>query len=392
MAWIKKRGNTWFACWLDVAGKEVRKSTRVHVKPEARDVGMTARDLKKLAERTAESMEGAAKGGLTVELAVASVRAAATGGEFQGVTVGEYAKKWLASRSGEKSFGNMKAGVAALWRHVPTAKDVPLGRFTRAMGEDFVRRGLEECRGGTVSRWLGVLVTMFNRAVNERAIERNPLHGVRVPSAETRPNEREPFSRRELQVLLEKTPGEWPDMVAVCLLLGGLRIGECARLKWEHVDFDANLVAIRTRKTNRGMTKPMILPLKRILQRRREAGEKWSEYVFPFAKMRVDQCGGDSSKLSQDFSALVKKLGIKSTLRPEENAPKNAREWNPKTFHSLRTTATTFLLDVGCPAELVRHIVGHDDAEIERRHYYRPTEETQQNYIKKIGELLGLDG
>lgn len=390
MAWLKKRGNTWFACWVDVAGKEVRKSTRVHVKPEARDVGMTARDLKKLAERTAESMEGSAKGGLTVELAVASVRAAATGGEFQGVTVGEYAAKWLASRSGEKSFGNMKAGLAALWRHVPAAKEVPLGRFTRAMGEDFVRRGLEECRGGTVSRWLGVLITMFNRAVNERAIERNPLHGVRVPSSDTRPNEREPFTRRELKILLEKTPGEWPDMVAVCLLLGGLRISECARLKWEHVDFEANLVVIRTRKTNRGMTKPMILPLKRIFQRRREAGEKWSEYVFPFAKMRVDQCGGSSSKLSHDFSALVKQLGIKSTLRPEEHAPQKAKEWNPKTFHSLRTTATTFLLDVGCPAELVRHIVGHDDAEIERRHYYRPTEETQQNYIKKIGELLGL--
>jgi intergrase/recombinase len=58
----------------------------------------------------------------------------------------------------------------------------------------------------------------------------------------------------------------------------------------------------------------------------------------------------------------------------------------------LRTTATTFLLDVGCPPELVRYIVGHDDADVERRHYYRPTGETQQNYIKKLGELLGLDG
>lgn len=390
MAWLKKRGNTWFGCWLDVAGKEVRKSTRVHVKPEARDVGMTAKDLKKLAERAAESMEGAAKGGLTVELAVASVRAAATGGEFQGVTVGEYAEKWLASRRGEKSFGNMKAGVAALWRHVPGAKDVPLGRFTRAMGEDFVRRGLEECRGGTVKRWLETLVTMFNRAVNERAIEVNPLRGVRVPSAEMQPNEREPFTRAELQLLLEKSSGEWPDLVAVCLLLGGARLGECARLKWDHVDFEANLVVIRTRKTNRGMTKPIILPLKRILERRRAAVEKWSEYVFPFAKMRVDQAGGNSSKLSLDFSALVKELGIKSSIRPEENVPKKAKKWNPKTFHSLRTTATTFLLDVGCPAELVRHIVGHDDAEIERRHYYRPTDETQQNYIKKIGEFLGL--
>ena len=392
MAWLKQRGNTWFACWLDVTGKEVRKSTRIHVKPEARDVGMTARDLKKLAERTAESMEGATKKGLTVELAVASVRAAATGGEFQGVTVGEYAEKWLATKRALKSYSNFKAGIEALWRHVPEAKKVALSSFSRAMGEDFVKRGLEECRGGTVNHWLGTLSNMFNRAVSERALERNPLQGVRVPSAVKRPNEREIFTADELQILLTKASGEWPDMVAVCLLLGGARLSEIAGLKWVHCDFSANIVVIRTRKTNRGMTKPMILPLKKILERRREAGEKWSEYVFPFAKMRIDQAGGKTSKLSLDFSQLVKELGIKSSLRPEENIPERARQWNPKTFHSLRTTATTFLLDVGCPPELVRYIVGHDDADIERRHYYRPTGETQKNYIKKIGDLLGLDG
>ena len=61
-----------------------------------------------------------------------------------------------------------------------------------------------------------------------------------------------------------------------------------------------------------------------------------------------------------------------------------------KTFHSLRTTATTFLLDLGTPAELVRYIVGHDDKEIERRHYYKPSTEASGAAIAAMARALGI--
>lgn len=61
-----------------------------------------------------------------------------------------------------------------------------------------------------------------------------------------------------------------------------------------------------------------------------------------------------------------------------------------KTFHSLRSTATTFLLDLGTPAEMVRFIVGHDDPEIERRHYLKPSAEMVSKYMGVLAEKLGL--
>lgn len=391
MAWLKKRGNVWFACWLTSEGKEVRKSTRVHVKPEARDGAMNARELKKLAERVADGMEASSKEGLTVELAVAAVRAAAVGADVRGETVGEFAKRWMASRRHTRDQNNMKTAVESLFRLQKGVEELPLHKFTTAMAEDFMRACLDEVSGGTTSRRLGALVTMFNRAVKERLIDVNPVSGVRPPKwSLNEANEREPFTREELQLLLEKAPGEWPDMVAVCLLLGGQRLGDLAQLKWAAVDFERGLVTLSTRKTNRGMTKPLILPLRKILERRRTVGGGWSEFVFPYAQIRYAQAKDKTTKLSIEFGNIVKELGIAETVKKEKRAGK-VRGFNPKTFHSLRTTATTFLLDVGCPAELVRHIVGHDSPEIERAHYYKPQSEVQQNYMTKLAEILGLE-
>ena len=391
MAWLKKRGNVWFACWIGADGKEVRKSTRVHVRPEARDGGMTAKELKKLAERVAEGMEGSALGGLSLDLALQAVRAAATGMAVKVVTLGEFGSKFLESRKDQKSYNNSKTAVESLLRVMPDCGSLPLAKFTSAMAEDYVGRALDEVSGATVDRRLNVLSAMFNRAVREKLIEENPFRGCRVPKwALNESREREPFEAEEIQRILTELPGEWPDMVAVCLLLGGLRLSDVATLRWERVDFEHGLVQVTDKKNNKPRRKPLIKPLRAILERRLAAGGDWSPFVFPYAQIRYAEAGDKSSKLSIEFSKLLMENGISRATAKDERRAGKARAFNPKTFHSLRTTSTTFLLDVGCPPELVRHIVGHDDPAIERAHYYKPTSETQQNYMKKLSELLGL--
>ncbi len=391
MAWLIKRGNTWTACWLGVDGKEKRKSTRVHVKPEGRDKGMTAKQLRALAERVAEGMEGTDKGGVSLELALAAVRAVAVGSEAAGVTVGAFGEKFLRERRAQKSYNNSKTAVESLWRLMPGCKDLPMGRFTAAMAEDYVRACLDEVGGSTVDRRLEVLGAMFNRAVRERVIEVNPWRGIRAPKwALNEAREREPFTREELQRILTELPGEWPDMVAVCMLLGGARLSDVATLKWGAVDWENGLVKITAQKTNKGQRKPLIKPLRAILERRRAEGEGWSEYVFPYAQVRYAEAGDKSSKLSIEFGKLLQERGIVKPAAVDERKAGRARRFQSKTFHSLRTTATTFLLDVGCPAELVRHIVGHDDPAIERAHYYKPGSEVQGEYMRRLAGLLNL--
>ena len=391
MAWLIKRGNTWTACWLGADGQEVRKSTRVHVSPEARDGGMSAKELKKLAERVAEGMEQSSKGGVSLELALSAVRAAATGGEARVMTCGEFGETFLTSRKEQKSFSNSKTAVESLWRLLPGSKDLPLNKLTPAMAEDYVRACLDEVSGSTIDRRVEVLSAMFNRAIKEKLVEENPFRGCRIPQwARNEAREREPFTREELRRILTELPGEWPDMAATCLLLGGLRLSDVATLRWAAVDFERGLVKVTDFKTNKPRLKPLIKPLRALLEKRKTAADGWSEYVFPYAQLRYAQAGDKSSKLSIEFGKLLTENKIVPPPPEDDRRAGKARKFQSKTFHSLRTTSTTFLLDVGCPPELVRHIVGHDDPAIERAHYYKPGSEVQQNYLTQLADLLGL--
>lgn len=108
----------------------------------------------------------------------------------------------------------------------------------------------------------------------------------------------------EVKRLVEILPGEWPDMIRVCLYTGGQRLGDIATLRWEQVNLDGGLIAMTSQKTKRRMNKPIIRPLKEILEER----EKYSinEFVFPLAAMKHAQGGGKSSKLSLEFTGLLK--------------------------------------------------------------------------------------
>lgn len=391
MAWLIKRGNTWTGCWIAADGKEVRKSTRMHVTPEARDGGMTARELKKLAQRVADGMEGSSTGGMALELALSAVRAAAMGASAKLVTVGEYAKTFLAGRMHQKSYNNSKVSVESLLRLCPGCAELPMAKFTAAMAEDYVEAALDEVGGSSVDRRLAVLGAMFNRAARERLVEGNPFCGIRVPKwALNESREREPFTREEVQRILTELPDEWPDMVAVCMLLGGQRLSDVACLRWSVVDEERGTVKVTDNKTNKPRIKPLIKPLRALLHRRKEEAAGWSEYVFPYAQLRYAQAGDKSSKLSIEFAELLEERGIISPPPPDERRAGKSRRFRSKTFHSLRTTSTTFLLDCGCPAELVRHIVGHDDPAIEREHYYKPSDELQGDYMRRLAEFLGL--
>lgn len=97
-------------------------------------------------------------------------------------------------------------------------------------------------------------------------------------------------------------------MIRVCLYTGGQRLGDIATLRWEQVNLDGGLIAMTSQKTKRRMNKPIIRPLKEILEER----ERYSinEFVFPLAAMKHAQGGGKSSKLSLEFTGLLKKHGI----------------------------------------------------------------------------------
>ncbi|WP_343160728.1 hypothetical protein [Akkermansia sp.] len=128
---------------------------------------------------------------------------------------------------------------------------------------------LELLSSKTVSIYLYGLNAAFQQAVNERRFPYNSFKGVRsskINRADA--TERRAFTVEEAQRLTEILPGEWPDMIRVCLYTGGQRLDDIATLQWKQIDMEGGSISMTAQKTKRHMNKPIILPLKEVLDRR----------------------------------------------------------------------------------------------------------------------------
>lgn len=234
---------------------------------------------------------------------------------------------------------------------------MPLDTVTEAQAQRFMEKYLELLSSKTVSIYLYGLNAAFQQAVNERLFPYNPFKGVR-PSKINRADatERRAFTVEEAQRLTEILPGEWPDMIRVCLYTGGQRLDDIATLQWKQIDMEGGSISMTAKKnqeTHEQAHHPAFEG-----SSGQTACSCASDYVFPVAAMRHAQADHTSSKLSIEFNALLKKFGYIEKNPPA--AKGNRRRLTPLSFHSLRATAVTVLRLANVPADLCRFIVGHD--------------------------------
>lgn len=393
MAGLIKRKNSWVALF-SVAGKQIRKTTKIAVTPSVIPPGKSKmavmRENEAKARLIAEELEKAANGERVDAEKVKAIAGERAGRKLlrgkqymQGVK--EYLEEWMKSRQ-NGTLKNDRVAVKRFLALLGDSQNMPLDMVTSEHARRFMEKELERVSSGTVKNLTDCLRAAFNRAIDGKLIGSNPFHRVTPGKLDkTDKHERRAFTMEEAKRLTEILPGEWPDMIRVCLYTGGQRLGDIATLRWEQVNLDGGLIAMTSQKTKRRMNKPIIRPLKEILEER----ERYSinEFVFPLAAMKHAQGGGKSSKLSLEFTGLLKKHGIISA--GERKGKGDKRVLSEKSFHSLRATAVTILRLAGVPADLCRFIVGHDSEEIERV-YFRPDSQDVVHAIEEISSKIVL--
>lgn len=390
---IKRNGRKqWYAVYRDVDGKERRKSTGIEIAPIPLP-GQSSKSAKQNAETRArliaQEIEAHAKGKATHPEIIEALGSDADrihGGIHSGMSVKKYLEEFIKIRKDKKGAeGRDGKAVKQFLAFLSERSDIPLSRINKSMARDFMEVELERVSSSTVKRYMESLTCAFNRAVEQNLISSCPFKGVIPPKDKSNDKqERRAFSANDIKRLLEVLPPEWKDMVLTCLYTGGQRLGDIARMKWEQIDFEGQTIAMTTEKTKRRMIKPMIQQLETIL-RKRDA-EKINGNVFPIAASKFTQAGNKTSKISLEFTDLLKKHNF---ISPEDNSQRigDRRNLSELSFHSLRSTAVTILRNAGVPADLCRYIVGHDSEDIERQ-YVRPQSEDVIKAIQKIHSEL----
>ena len=182
---------------------------------------------------------------------------------------------------------------------------------------------------------------------------------------------RRTLSSEELKAVMEKA--ETPSM-KLLLALGiytGLRLSDCALLKWESVDIEGkklSVVPIKTKKHCGAVEIPMHPVLQKLIEEMPHDGEYVSE------ENAEDYLHGH---LSGKVVELFKKCGIE-TSRKDENGKRKL----VCGFHSLRHTFVSMAINNGMSPLLVQRIVGHRTVDMTSAYFHENAEIAAEGIAK----------
>jgi len=233
-------------------------------------------------------------------------------------------------------------------------KDVELGQITRSMVEKFrdSRRKAGNSES-TVNRYLALLKKMFNFAIEEGYLEQNPMRGIRLHSERDTIKDRILTEAEESRLLSESSDRLRP--VVKTALHSGMRLGEILGLRWANVNFSKRKIKVEKTKSRKARFIPVNSTLFDELTRlEKEAGRDGG--VFPFKSVRTA------------FENACRRAGVKKL-----------------TFHDLRRTFGTRLLEKGVDIVTIQKLYGHSSVLVTQR-YLHPDDEVSREAVELLSE------
>lgn len=296
-----------------------------------------------------------------------------------------------------------------------TIGDIPLNEITREDIQDVIDSLFEmnpntgkPTAKKTLTDIKGVAVKVFDFAIDNEAINKNPAKKVAVPAMAT-VSERRPLTAVERK-MIEDTPnrrgidknGKATDeygmqVAAMIMLYAGLRRGEVIALLWDDVDLDKgtinvnkaadvseNIARNKSTKTKAGNRIVHIHPiLKTYLKKIRKNRRLKSEYVCP----SLDGGMFSATSWRTGWNCYMQDLDVKYGKDKEKTSKyqKNHSKLTIDIFtpHCLRHTFGTMLNDAGVNIKTIQTELGHSDIRTTMNRYVHDSAEHCANEMKK---------
>lgn len=207
----------------------------------------------------------------------------------------------------------------------------------------------------TINRELNSLSKMFNLAVDNGYIEKSPclkLKKIKVENTKIRF-----LTKKEEKNLIVALKDHWLYPIVFTALKTGMRKAEILNLKWENVNYKKGYINVLVTKND----KPRQVPISPKLEELLKNIKKETEYVFI------------NSTTKKPYSSITKSY----------NEVLNKAKINDFTFHDLRHTAATRMVEGGFDLVTVSEIFGWVNLEMVKR-YAHTDFERKQKAIKHL--------
>lgn len=258
--------------------------------------------------------------------------------------------------------------------------------------QKFINQKKEKYSKQTVHSILAVLKKSLDMAVFPfEYIQKNPCKGVTLPKYLDPPKEAYVFSNEELQIIFHQFDVNhlfyMPIKIAYHM---GMRLAECLALQWKNVDMVNRIIHVKSSlydkngipsissipKTASSIRDiPMDDKLYQILKAQHALqSERKLSYGKEYAKHNLVCCHDDGSIITSNnmryFNMFCKK------------------KFGNGSFHSLRHTHATKLLEAGMDLEEVSKRLGHSQIELTAKIYSHIREKRQQKAVELMNKVL----
>lgn len=242
----------------------------------------------------------------------------------------------------------------------------------------------------TIKQTRIVLHSMFQSAVDNEFILKNPVIKSVECVAGKKPKDARVLTREEQKIFLETAKDTSNFNQFAFLLQTGLRTGEMIGLCWDDIDFEKRIIHIRRTMEYRysvgewkiGLPKsksgcrdvPLTDEACKILLSQKEKNRNNKTVKMEFAKYVFLSRKGEPTKNSA-YDTTLEKLAKKSGI-PHFS------------MHTLRHTFATRCIEAGMKPKTLQEILGHSNIGITMNLYVHVTEEEKHKEIETIEKAL----
>lgn len=223
--------------------------------------------------------------------------------------------------------------------------NVQLDHFDWDMLDRWIARRLKTVSGATVRRNVGALRTALNKAVEWKLIGHNPLYRKKFVERGDEPRTRylSLAEEKELRKQLAHSEKYFQQMVLLALNTG-MRRGELLKLRWGDVDLERGVLTVRADIAK--SKKARHIPLNREAR----------SVIESIPQLDKDRCvilyrGGQVNNITGAWRKLAERAGLEDV-----------------TFHDLRHTFASKLVQKGIPLYTVQQLLGHSDPKLTARY------------------------
>lgn len=287
--------------------------------------------------------------------------------------------------SGESTLRQYEFQFSAFadWLKAKQGENATLRDVTKQLAEEYASQ-LNHGRlsASTYNKHLNLLTLVFRVLKHKARLTENPWE--EIQRKRIIPQSRRELTIDELKKVCLAATGELKTLLALGLY-SGLRLGDCATLRWGEVDLPRDMIRRIPNKSARRNPKPVIIPIHPVLGDVLSAtpAKQRGEYVLPeIAALYTRRTDLVTDMIQEHFKSCGLKPHKPGTGKDGKRAVVEVG------FHSLRHSFVSLCRESNAPLAVVQSIVGHSSPAM-TRHYTHLGELAAGRAVALLPSVIG---